>query len=53
MDSLPPPRVIAAERMKDGVVIEFDDGKSAFFSSTLLRSTFPKAIEILVTEDED
>ena len=48
-----PPKVIVAERMALGVVIEFDDGKSAFYPSALLRSTFPQAIEILVTDDDD
>jgi len=47
-----PPKVISAERMALGVVIEFDDGKSAFYSSALLRSNFPRAIEILVTDDD-
>ena len=38
--------VIAAERVRDGIIITFDDGKTAFYSATLLRSTLPQAKEL-------
>lgn len=41
------PRVIEAERLRDGVIISFEDGKSAVFSASLLYETLPKAREIV------
>ena len=37
------PRVIEAERLEDGVIITFDDGKHAIFPTSLLRATLPQA----------
>ncbi len=38
--------IIAAERLNDGLVIKFDDGKCAFYSALLLRATFAQAREL-------
>lgn len=40
------PRIIYAERLGDGVVITFEDGKTAIYSASLLRSFFTKAREL-------
>ncbi len=39
-----PPRIVTAERMGDGILIEFDDGKSALYSASLLYSALPLAV---------
>lgn len=36
-------RVVFVERIGVDVIIEFDDGESALFSASLLRSMLPKA----------
>jgi hypothetical protein len=40
------PRVISVDRFRRGVVIAFDDGKCALYSSDLLHGTFPQAEEL-------
>jgi hypothetical protein len=39
-------RVVTAERARDGVLIEFDDGRAAFYPTALLLSVFPQAFEL-------
>jgi hypothetical protein len=39
----PNPRVVEAERMDNGVIITFDDGKYAIYPASLLYATFAKA----------
>jgi hypothetical protein len=36
-------RVIAAERLEEGVVITFEDGRCAIYSASLLYETLPQA----------
>ena len=43
MQTTVPPRIVAAERMEDGIFIEFDDGKSALYSASLLYAALPLA----------
>jgi len=43
MDAHPDPRVTFCDRMYNGVVVGFDDGKTAFFSAALLHATVPQA----------
>jgi hypothetical protein len=43
MDS---PKVLYAERTRDGVLIEFADGRTAFYPASLLAEMFPKAIQV-------
>jgi hypothetical protein len=40
------PRVTFADRFSDGLLISFDDGSRAFYSSSLLYATFSQATEI-------
>jgi hypothetical protein len=40
------PRIIYAERLGDGVIVAFEDGKTAIYSSSLLRSFFSQAQEL-------
>jgi hypothetical protein len=42
----PQPRVIFAERLSGGVIISFEDGKTAIYSASLLASIFTKAQEV-------
>jgi hypothetical protein len=39
MQTTAPPRIVAAERMGEGVFVEFDDGKSALYSASLLYTS--------------
>jgi hypothetical protein len=50
MKSEPAPRVVQAERWAGGVIITFEDGKCAAYSSQTLRSILSHAMEI---KDED
>ena len=50
MKADPQPRIIYAERLGDGVVITFEDGKTAVYPASLLRSVFDQAREL--REDE-
>ena len=42
MDILNTRRIVNTDRMNDGIVIKFDDGRCAFFSCALLYATLPK-----------
>ena len=36
------PNIVSAERLNSGIVIRFDDGQCAFYSSILLFSKLPE-----------
>ena len=36
-------RIVAAEKLNDGVVIKFDDGQCAFYSTLLLHTLLAQA----------
>lgn len=40
------PRIISADRFNDGLLITFDDGKFAFYPSSLLYTAFSQAEEL-------
>ena len=37
------PRIIFSDRMDNGMVVGFDDGKSAYYSAALLHDTLAQA----------
>jgi hypothetical protein len=39
----PEPRIASLDHLDNGAVIRFDDGKSAFFSASLLYRLLPEA----------
>ena len=41
------PHVVYVERLRDSVVVGFDDGKTAVYSSALLYATLPQAVELV------
>jgi hypothetical protein len=43
MNTQPTPRVVSVERLKSGLIIDFEDGKSAVYSASLLYSVFSRA----------
>ena len=45
-----PCRIVSAEKLKEGLLIEFEDGRCAIFSDSLLFVTLPQAIEVKNTE---
>jgi len=48
-----PPRVAQADRLEGGIIITFEDGKCAFYPSSLLYASLPQATEIVDSETED
>jgi hypothetical protein len=50
MDTRPTPHILSVERLKRGVIIDFEDGKSAVYSASLLYSVLPRA-ELLPDEE--
>jgi hypothetical protein len=46
MKTQPASLVVSADRLNGGLLIAFDDGKCAFYSSSLLYATFPQAREV-------
>jgi hypothetical protein len=44
------PRVTSVASVEDGVIIMFEDGKTALYSASLLRSIFTQAEELFETE---
>jgi hypothetical protein len=40
------PRILSAERLGDGVIITFNDGKSAIYPGSLLYTILSQAVEV-------
>ncbi len=41
-----------SDRMDNGIVVGFDDGKTAYFSAALLHATLPQA-QMMPSDSED
>jgi|HubBroStandDraft_2_1064218.scaffolds.fasta_scaffold3350709_1 hypothetical protein len=52
MDIRPDPRIIYLDRLGDGAVVTFDNGRSAYYSAALLYATLPQA-RAMPSGDED
>jgi hypothetical protein len=48
----PSPRVTFSDRMDGGIVVGFDDGKTAFFPAALLHAVMPQA-QMMPSDSED
>lgn len=46
MDISPDARIVVAERLNEGLVVKFVDGKCAFYSAALLYTLLPQAQEL-------
>jgi|GEM_PF-3807290 len=46
MEMKPDPKILSAERTRDGVLIEFDDGNAAFYPASLLAAVLSQAIKL-------
>jgi hypothetical protein len=53
METRSQPRIVSAERLADGVVVTFDDGRCAVYSVSLLYTTLPQAEEVPEPMDEE
>jgi hypothetical protein len=53
MENQPKIRVRSAERVSRGLIITFDDGKSALYSASLLRDMFSQAAELKEADWDD
>ena len=51
MDSTP--HVVHAHKIEDGILVYFDDGRIAFFSTSLLCGLLPQAIQFDGTEGDE
>ena len=52
MDTRPDLRITFSDRMDNGIVVGFDDGKTAYYSAALLRATLPQA-QAMPSDSED
>jgi hypothetical protein len=52
MDSLTGPRIISVDRMDNGAVVSFNDGKTAFYPAALLYAVLPQAQAIPDDSDD-
>ena len=52
MAASPNPLIISSDRLDNGIVVYFDDGKKAFFSAALLYSVLPQT-QAMPSESED
>jgi hypothetical protein len=46
-------RITHADRYDGGVILTFEDGKTAYYSSTLLWSVFSQAKEFPAVDEDD
>jgi hypothetical protein len=53
MDTRLEPRIISCDRMCSGIVVSFDDGKTALYSAILLRATLSRARAIPSDSEDD
>ena len=53
METKPNPRVVVADRINGGVFIEFADGQSGLYSSSLLYEVLPQAEQIVNAVETD
>jgi hypothetical protein len=52
MDDRREPRIIFSDRMDNGMVVGFDDGKTAYYSAALLHATLAQA-QMMPSDSED
>ena len=52
METQAAPKILYAERLSCGVVIEFADGRCAHYSDTLLYSLLPQADAVEAKNDD-
>lgn len=52
MESNAAPRIVASEQIGDAIFVEFDDGKFALYSASLLYSSLPDAINVSDTKSD-
>ena len=45
-------RITFSDRMDNGIVVGFDDGKTAYYSAALLHATLPQA-QMMPSDSED
>ena len=46
MDTIEPRRIVNSDRMNDGLIIKFDNGKCAFFSCAFLYAKLSECEEL-------
>jgi hypothetical protein len=51
-DGRPNPRITFSDRMDNGIVVGFDNGKTVFYSAALLHAVMPQA-QMMPSDSED
>ena len=52
MDGRRESRITFSDRIDNGIVVGFDDGKTAYYSAALLHATLPQA-QMMPSDSED
>jgi hypothetical protein len=52
IDGRPNPRITFSDRMDNGIVVGFDDGRTAYYSAVLLYASLPQA-KMMHSDSED
>jgi hypothetical protein len=52
MNTRPQPLITSSDRMDNGIVVSFDDGKTAFFPAALLYATLSQA-QMMASDSDD
>jgi hypothetical protein len=53
MKSSSAPSITSIDKLRDGIIVMFDDGKCALYSASLLHATLPQAHEFARSEWKD
>jgi hypothetical protein len=53
MDTHTDSRIISVDRTSSGIIVTFEDGKCALYSTTLLRAMFSQAQELLDSDKDE
>jgi hypothetical protein len=52
IDSRPNPRITFSDRIDNGIIVGFEDGRTAYYSAELLHLTLPQA-QMMPSDSED
>jgi len=53
METQPTSQIACVDTMDGGVLVEFEDGRCAFYSGSLLRAILPQTVEFEGTDNDD
>ena len=53
MDTPTDSRIISVDRTSSGIIVDFENGKCALYSTTLLHAMFSQAQEMLDSDEDE